>query len=79
MHKYEVFLHIYSKGQINMIINTPTRGNDLDTEGFKLRRKAAEYTLPTFNCLDIAKVFLTSIRMRRNNEYIEPVALNEYF
>jgi carbamoyl-phosphate synthase large subunit len=68
-----------SKGQINMIINTPTRGNDLDTEGFKMRRKAAEYRLPCFTCLDTAKVFLTAIRMKRNNEYIEPVAINEFF
>jgi carbamoyl-phosphate synthase large subunit len=68
-----------SEGQINMIINTPTRGNDLDTEGFKMRRKAAEYRLPCFTCIDTAKVFLTAIRMKRNNEYIEPVAINGFF
>jgi carbamoyl-phosphate synthase large subunit len=68
-----------SKGQINVIINTPTRGNDLDTEGFKMRRKAAEYRLPTFTCIDTAKVFLTAIRTKKNNEHIEPVAINEYF
>jgi carbamoyl-phosphate synthase large subunit len=68
-----------SSGKINMIINTPTRGNNLETEGFKMRRKAAEYRVPTFTCIDTAKIFLTAIAMKKNNDYIEPVAINEYF
>jgi carbamoyl-phosphate synthase large subunit len=68
-----------SAGKINMIINTPTRGNNLETDGFKMRRKAAEYRVPIFTCIDTAKIFMTAIRMKMNNENIEPIAINEYF
>lgn len=41
-------------GNIKFIINSPTKGNRLETLGFKLRRKAAEHRIPVFTCIDTA-------------------------
>lgn len=67
------------KGDFSMIINTPTKGNNKGTVGFKIRRKAAEYKIPVFTCIDTANVFLKAINVAKNNEHIEYTSLNEYF
>ncbi|WPC41434.1 carbamoyl-phosphate synthase (glutamine-hydrolyzing) large subunit [Clostridium sp. JS66] len=65
-------------GKIKMLINTPTRGNNPESEGFKLRRKAAEYRVPVFTCIDTAKIFLTAINFKKSNEKIEYMSMLEY-
>lgn len=70
---------LISNGEINLIINTPTKGNNINTEGFKLRRRAAEYKIPVFTCIDTAKIFLKAINIVKNNESIEYRDLNQYF
>lgn len=70
---------LISNKEIKLIINTPTRGNDNHTDGFKIRRKSAEYKVPVFTCIDTAKIFLTSIKLVKNNEKIKYRTLNEYF
>lgn len=57
----EDVLAMIPTGKMNLIINTPTRGNDPDTDGFKLRRRAAEYRIPLFTCIDTARVYLNAI------------------
>ncbi|MBI6873819.1 carbamoyl-phosphate synthase (glutamine-hydrolyzing) large subunit [Clostridium aciditolerans] len=71
-------LNLIAKGKINMVINTPTKGNNIDSTGFKLRRKAAEYKVPVFTCIDTFKAFLTAIQVRKNNSNIEYNTINEY-
>lgn len=67
-----------AKGEIKMVINTPTKGNDLQREGFKIRRKASEYRVPVFTSMDTAKAFKTAIEIRRNGEEIDykPLAMH---
>ncbi|MDT8719378.1 carbamoyl-phosphate synthase (glutamine-hydrolyzing) large subunit [Clostridium sp. 19966] len=65
-------------GKINMIINTPTRGNNIDTSGFKLRRKAAEHRIPVFTCIDTFDIYMTAVTMKKNNKHVEPKDLNYY-
>ncbi|WP_129596662.1 carbamoyl-phosphate synthase (glutamine-hydrolyzing) large subunit [Anaerophilus nitritogenes] len=65
-------------GKISMMINTPTRGNNEKSLGFKVRRKMSEYRLPIFTCIDTAKIFKTAIRMKKDNEHIDYKPLNEY-
>lgn len=67
-----------SEGSINLVINTPTRGNDIQTRGFSLRRNAAEYRVPIFTCLDTARIFLIAIGIKRNNISIENKTITEY-
>ena len=38
-------------GDIKLIINTPTKGNTKDRNGFRLRRKASEYRVPVFTSM----------------------------
>ncbi|WMJ79482.1 carbamoyl-phosphate synthase (glutamine-hydrolyzing) large subunit [Clostridium sp. MB40-C1] len=70
---------LISKEKINLIINTPTKGNNIITEGFKVRRKAAEYKIPLFTCIDTAKTFLKAINIKNNNVEIQYRELKEYF
>ncbi|MCY6369671.1 carbamoyl-phosphate synthase (glutamine-hydrolyzing) large subunit [Clostridium ganghwense] len=78
IEKDELF-KLISNGEINLIINTPTKGNNVNTEGFKIRRKAAEYKIPAFTCIDTAKIFLRAIKVLNNNESLEYRDLNQYF
>jgi carbamoyl-phosphate synthase large subunit len=44
--------------QIELIINIPTFGNNPETFGFKLRRKAAENKIPLFTAIETAELYL---------------------
>jgi len=73
----EVFKGIVA-GEINIVINTPTKGNDLTKAGFKLRRRAIESGVPVFTSLDTAEVFLKAIKIEKNSREVEYRAINEY-
>ncbi|MCD3217764.1 carbamoyl-phosphate synthase (glutamine-hydrolyzing) large subunit [Clostridium botulinum C] len=75
----EDVFNLITNSQINLIINTPTKGNNSASIGFKIRRKGAEYKIPVFTCIDTAKVFLKTIEIVKHNEKVEYRALNEYF
>jgi carbamoyl-phosphate synthase large subunit len=49
-------------GQIQLVINTPTRGKISTRQGFKLRRAAAEYKVPCLTSLDTAKALALAIK-----------------
>jgi len=66
-------------GKITFIINSPTKGNKLETVGFKLRRKAAEHRIPVFTCIDTANIFLTAIEYKRENNEVTYSPMSEYF
>ncbi|MEG0371717.1 MAG: carbamoyl-phosphate synthase large subunit, partial [Clostridium sp.] len=55
------FMKSISNGEIDVIINTPTQGNNNSKEGFKIRRKAAEFKVPVFTSIDTAKAFIKAI------------------
>ncbi len=59
-----------SDGTIDLMLNTPTRGNDSSRQGFKVRRKASEYRLPVFTSIDTARVFIKVIKIQKDNEII---------
>ena len=65
-------------GIIQMIINTPTKGNDQSSIGFKIRRKAIEYRTPVFTSIDTAKVFLTAIEVKKAKSEIIYRSLDKY-
>lgn len=71
-------LKYISSGKVQMVFNTPSKGNNINTDGFKVRRKAAEYRLPTFTCLDTFKIYLKAIKMKKAGEILEPKDLKEY-
>lgn len=67
------------EGNIDIILNTPTNGNDIKTEGFKLRKKATERKIAIFTCIDTAKLFLKAIKIKKNKEKIAYKPLQSYF
>jgi len=44
--------------EIDLVINTPTKGRSQERDGFKIRRMAVEHSIPCFTTLDTAKVFV---------------------
>lgn len=66
------------KDGFNIVLNTPTRGNNNWSFGFKLRQKAAEHKIPMLTCLDTARAYITAIEVKKRNEKIEYKSLNEY-
>ena len=67
-----------SDGTINMIINTPTRGNNLESKGFKMRRKASEYRIPVFTSIDTARAFEIAVKIKKENQEITFNSLDTY-
>lgn len=74
----EETLKLIANGEINIVINTPTKGNDMKSGAFKIRRKAAEYRVPVFSCIDTAKVFLTAIKVKKSKQKIDYKTLKYY-
>ena len=70
--------HLTSE-HVSFIINSPTKGNDIETDGFKLRRKASEHRIDVFTCLDTAREFIRAIKFKAANNKVEFIAMNEYF
>lgn len=51
-------LDIIRSGMIDMVINTPTKGNDSKRDGFRIRRAAIETSVDLFTSLDTVNALL---------------------
>ena len=65
--------------KIAFIIDSPTKGNNIGTLGFKLRRKAAEHRIPVFTCIDTANIFVTAVDYEISGKEVEYSPMNKYF
>ena len=54
----EEIIKLIKDGQIQLVINTPTKGKMPERRGFKLRRAAADYRVPCLTALDTAKALV---------------------
>jgi len=75
--QYQVEDYI-KNGKINLMINTPTRGNSKMSAGFRIRRKCIENRIPLFTCIETAKVFKTAINIKNSGEEIKYRTVKEY-
>jgi len=48
----EEILEVIRSGEVNLVVNTPTKGNDSKRDGFKIRRAAIESSLQILTSLD---------------------------
>lgn len=64
--------------KIKLVINTPTRGRKPERDGFKIRRKAVEMSIPCLTSLDTAKAVLECIKLKRSGEKIGVVSLDVF-
>ncbi|MBC7345013.1 MAG: carbamoyl-phosphate synthase large subunit, partial [Clostridia bacterium] len=49
------------QNDIQLVINTLTRGREPERDGFKIRRTAAEHGIPCLTSLDTAKAFFAAL------------------
>lgn len=64
--------------KISMMINTPTRGNNSLSFGFKIRRMMIEKRLPLFTCVETADLFKIALEIESNNTQLDYMTMNEY-
>ncbi len=71
-------LDLISSGNIKLVINTPTKGRQPQRDGFKIRRKAVEMSIPCLTSLDTAKAVISCIEMERRSKGFEVVDLSVF-
>ncbi|MBZ4663710.1 MAG: carB [Caloramator sp.] len=59
----EIFDFI-DRENINLVINTPTKGNDLERDGFKIRRRAIERNIRVLTSLDTLRAVIEVMENR---------------
>jgi carbamoyl-phosphate synthase large subunit len=64
-------------GQVQLIINTPTRGRDPERSGFKLRRMAVEYKVPCLTSVDTAEALIQGLKLNEGDSDIVPLGLHD--
>ncbi len=70
-------LDLLQEGRFNMVINTATKGRRPDRDGFKIRRKSVELSVPCLTSLDTAKAFLASVQSTQNKTDLSMVNLRD--
>ena len=67
-------IDLIQEGEIDMVFNTPTKGNDSKRDGFLIRRNAIECDVELFTNLDKAKVYVETLQ---NNPLEDDVTIYE--
>ncbi len=71
-------LDLITSGRIKLVVNTPTKGRQPERDGFKIRRKAVEMSIPCLTSLDTAKAVLDCIEMENRGSELEVVDLSVF-
>ncbi|HYH04298.1 MAG TPA: carbamoyl-phosphate synthase large subunit, partial [Bacillota bacterium] len=67
------------EGQVQLLVNTITRGKEPERDGFKIRRAAVEHNVPCLTSLDTVKAFLQVLIALEDGQEPENVyPLQEY-
>jgi len=66
------------KGELTLIVNTPTRGRDKTRDGFRIRRAAVEHNCACLTTLDTAGAFALCLE-RGIGQVLEPLDIVEIF
>lgn len=69
-------LDLIQSGKIGLIINTPTKGRNADRDGFKIRRKAVEISIPCLTSLDTANAILKCLKLGKTVGELEVLNLS---
>src|SRR6056297_1406332 len=71
-------LEMIADGQIDLVINTLTKGTIPERDGFKIRRSAVEMGIPCLTSLDTTHAMLKVLKEIKHGEKIEYKALQDY-
>ena len=64
-------LDVITNNQVDMVINTPTKGNDATRDGFRIRRLATEYSIDVMTSLDTLKALVKVNQKHINKDQLK--------
>lgn len=68
---------LIQNGEVNLVINTFTKGRQPERDGFQIRRAAAELGVPCLTSLDTARALSTALYSVRENKDFALLSLQE--
>jgi len=71
-------LDLIQSGKISLVINTPTRGRQPERDGFKIRRKAVEMSIPCLTSLDTVKAVIQCLKLGKTERDLEVINLSAF-
>ncbi len=71
-------LDLIQSGKISMVINTATKGRKPERDGFKIRRKSVESSIPCITSLDTAKAVIGCLKLGRQISDMDVVNLSVF-
>ncbi|MBZ4646569.1 MAG: carbamoyl-phosphate synthase, large subunit [Clostridia bacterium] len=70
-------LELIQAGKFSLVINTPTRGRQPERDGFKIRRKSVEQSIPCLTSLDTAKAVIASLKLNKEEKDLEVIDITK--
>ena len=70
-------LDIIRSGMVDLIINTPNKGNRATSDGFKIRRTAAECSIVLMTSLDTAGALVDVMDSDITTDEVDVIALED--
>ncbi|HSQ33646.1 MAG TPA: carbamoyl-phosphate synthase large subunit, partial [Peptostreptococcaceae bacterium] len=64
-------LDVIRNDEVDIVINTPTKGNDSTRDGFKIRRTAIEFGSEVITSLDTLKAMIGIMKKDMQNENLK--------
>lgn len=71
-------LDLIQSGKISMVINTPTKGRKPERDGFKIRRKSVESSIPCLTSLDTVKAVIDCLKLNKEIDDMSVVNLDVF-
>ncbi|MGE5615120.1 MAG: carbamoyl-phosphate synthase large subunit [Bacillota bacterium] len=69
-------LDLITSGKIGLVVNTPTKGRQPERDGFKIRRRAVEMSIPCLTSLDTARAVIDCIKIEREKHDMDVIDLS---
>ena len=70
-------MDLIQSGTIDFVINTPTHGRKPDRDGFKIRRKAVEQSIPCMTSLDTARALVNTLKMKKEIQDVKIIDISK--
>ncbi len=70
-------IDLIQSNEIHLVINTPTRGRQQSRDGFKIRRKSVEQSVPCLTSLDTVKAVIHSLKLNKDVKDLEMVDITK--
>jgi carbamoyl-phosphate synthase large subunit len=71
-------LDLIQSGRVGLVINTPTKGRKPERDGFKIRRKAVEMTIPCLTSLETVRAVLDCLKLGKQVQDMDIVDLSVF-